>query len=360
MDSLEKFIRKVAYKFPKGYPDVNNPADRALLFELLGTKEILSETTLSRSELLKYDSRISDFVDKFLREEPFEAHQMEPVYIETLIVDGHEFTPDDDGEEIKTAIASSKKPIKITGISNDEKIESTTSVLKKTSEFGGKGSGSGTKKEDMALKDASTKLAALNNGQAVTLVVNGKAYEGITGMTSIPKTPKADFAYTAGDQKVIFVSHKDGKTAKDFQQYGGLTQTGIVNHPEVEDFIQAVKNQLQNPTEMERGSGFKRKINDPELMRKLVYGPEFNPEGPYNEDNVQVLYQGTIQYKQMDGKPGVFLVGSNHTINNPNVPEGDYAPYFYATFRRNRNQFGIKDVRFGAYTAVFRPSAKEI
>lgn len=360
MDILEKFIRKVAYKFPKGYPDMNNPEDRALLFELLGTKEPLTETTLSRSELLKYDSRIEKFVSKFLREEPFEAHNMEPVYIDTLIVDGKEFNTEDDGEEIQTAIASSKGPIKLKGISNDEAVETSTSALIKTGEFGGKGSGSGTEKEDMALADATTKLAGLNNGQAVTLIVNNKAYEGITGMTSIPKTPKADFAYKAGDTPVIFVSHKDGKTAKDFQQYGGLTQAGIVNHPEVQDFIQAVKNSLQDPTQMVGGGGFTRPIQDPELMRKLVYGPEFNAEGPYGEDNVQVLYQGTIQYKADPQNPGAFLVGSNHTINNPNVPEGDYAPTFYATFRRNRNQFGIKDIRFGAYTRAFRPSAKEI
>jgi hypothetical protein len=34
MDILEKFIRQVSYRFPKGYPDMNNEADRKLLFEL--------------------------------------------------------------------------------------------------------------------------------------------------------------------------------------------------------------------------------------------------------------------------------------------------------------------------------------
>lgn len=51
MDILEKFIRKVAYKFPKGYPDINNPEDRALLEELLGEKLILEVTE-------DYDARI--------------------------------------------------------------------------------------------------------------------------------------------------------------------------------------------------------------------------------------------------------------------------------------------------------------
>jgi hypothetical protein len=51
MDILEKFIRKVAYKFPKGYPDISNPEDRALLEELIG-ENILLEVTED------YDARI--------------------------------------------------------------------------------------------------------------------------------------------------------------------------------------------------------------------------------------------------------------------------------------------------------------
>ena len=55
MDILEKFIRKVAYKFPKGYPDINNPEDRALLEELLGEKLILEVTE-------NYDARIKQIL----------------------------------------------------------------------------------------------------------------------------------------------------------------------------------------------------------------------------------------------------------------------------------------------------------
>ena len=35
MDFLEKFIRQNCWKFPKGYPDINNPEDKKLLFRLL-------------------------------------------------------------------------------------------------------------------------------------------------------------------------------------------------------------------------------------------------------------------------------------------------------------------------------------
>ena len=53
MDALDKFLKKVSYKFPKGYPDVNNVQDMLMLEEML--KEIgipLLEVTQ------EYDTRI--------------------------------------------------------------------------------------------------------------------------------------------------------------------------------------------------------------------------------------------------------------------------------------------------------------
>jgi len=39
MDIFDKFFTKFAYKFPKGYPDMDNPSDVALL------ESLISETT---------------------------------------------------------------------------------------------------------------------------------------------------------------------------------------------------------------------------------------------------------------------------------------------------------------------------
>jgi hypothetical protein len=40
MDIIEKFIRENCWKFPKGYPDINDPEDKRLLFKLLEEIEI--------------------------------------------------------------------------------------------------------------------------------------------------------------------------------------------------------------------------------------------------------------------------------------------------------------------------------
>jgi hypothetical protein len=36
MDPIEQFLHKISYKFPKGYPDINDEQDKAILFEEIG------------------------------------------------------------------------------------------------------------------------------------------------------------------------------------------------------------------------------------------------------------------------------------------------------------------------------------
>ena len=33
MDALDKFLKQYSYKFDKGYPDIDNPKDKEMLFE---------------------------------------------------------------------------------------------------------------------------------------------------------------------------------------------------------------------------------------------------------------------------------------------------------------------------------------
>ena len=54
MDVVTEFINKIAYKFPKGYPDLNDPADKKLLESLMG----LNEEEEEEDELNKLINRI--------------------------------------------------------------------------------------------------------------------------------------------------------------------------------------------------------------------------------------------------------------------------------------------------------------
>jgi hypothetical protein len=138
MDVLEKFLYSIAYKFPKGYPDMKNEQDILILeneIKKLGIEVSLEETKLTPSELSKDAtfgggrkvSRIEILVNKISNDEPLELDR------------GGSFTVTDK----KDVLAQLQGKIKIDkaitlGVDEDGKTI-TTSDLKKTADFGGGG-----------------------------------------------------------------------------------------------------------------------------------------------------------------------------------------------------------------------------
>lgn len=71
MDSLDLFFKKYSYKFPKGYPDLNDEQDIVLLANLLeglgiNLNEILTQEAKNAKEILKkeFDLNDNNFLDK--------------------------------------------------------------------------------------------------------------------------------------------------------------------------------------------------------------------------------------------------------------------------------------------------------
>jgi hypothetical protein len=52
MDPIEKFLHKISYKFPKGYPDMNDEQDKAILFEEIGKMGINLEEVKKEFDFL--------------------------------------------------------------------------------------------------------------------------------------------------------------------------------------------------------------------------------------------------------------------------------------------------------------------
>ena len=82
MNIIEQFLRKVSYKFSKGYPDINDPKDKLMLEGMLKELGInLKETALTPSELSKDASfgknkvpRIKILIDKIKKGEELELN----------------------------------------------------------------------------------------------------------------------------------------------------------------------------------------------------------------------------------------------------------------------------------------------
>jgi hypothetical protein len=138
MDVLDLFFKKYSYKFPKGYPDMNNEQDVLLLESILRELEIgvdLEETKLSPAELSKDATfsggrkipRIEILIDKITNKESLELE------------DGGSFTVTDI-EKVLSQLKGKTKVDKaiVLGVNEDGKTI-TTSDLKKTADFGGGG-----------------------------------------------------------------------------------------------------------------------------------------------------------------------------------------------------------------------------
>lgn len=140
---------------------------------------------------------------------------------------------------------------------------------------------------------------------------------GICGIRKVTTRPlgreaKADFALTdKRGKEILYVSHKQGRTAAAFQQYGGVSEKAgtpgnprlIMDDPEVQQFFDdlyslhedATMNLGQfdtNPFDRSGRLGKRvfRFLGDPVLISRSVYGPDYGR--PFGPDNVHLLGQG--------------------------------------------------------------------
>jgi hypothetical protein len=312
-------------------------------------KLILEASSLSVKTLMKPSRSGGDrgeiFLNKILNKEPFKLLSGEEVV----------FDPKNN-KELVNALKNKKYAIFLTTKLVDTKGNTySLSKLEKTKDFGGTGTGSGTRIEVEALAGLQQQLDELG---PVNVRVGKKIYKNIVSGYKVPGTPKADLALKDESGKpVIFISHKDCCKAKNFQQYGGVAKDFSTN-PEVISFAKAVKNKIKkaNQTEMLRGGGFRRKVKDQDLALKSIYGLDFG--GPFNENNVQILMQGNLRLEKV--KDGLYDLKSAHDIFNPTIPGEGYTPYLMATYREGRNDLGIKNCRLGVYPIDTRPTTEEI
>jgi hypothetical protein len=108
MDVFDKFFRKFAYKFDKGYPDMKNEKDvlllETLVSEVLEEKFIIKETNLARSQLKKYESRVRKFVQDILTQTPFETVDGGVINVTSLVDGNTEFNLQSDEQEMFDSI----------------------------------------------------------------------------------------------------------------------------------------------------------------------------------------------------------------------------------------------------------------
>lgn len=225
---------------------------------------------------------------------------------------------------------------------NNNQIKLTD--IQKTAEFGGKGERSTVEKEDMALKELNDQINLIklkNKIGYVKIQIKNKVYD-VDFAQSTPGTPKSDFhLIDLNGKECIWISHKDGKSARDFQQWGGISQKKelkIFNSHETQKFISDLKSQY--PNGLPNATSLYRKITDDRIKMMSIYGNEYG--NSYGRQNVSIVMQGPIKLVQ---KQNAYVMTANHVHYNGEKIDGDFEPVFLAVYKGDRSDAGILGTR---------------
>jgi hypothetical protein len=308
---------------------------------------------LSLTEIKKRSARIPILVTKLVERTPFELSGSKTfiansirVYNKNVMVEA--FTPKKkDDKQFKDAInfLSKKATSSDKIVISDGIKEVTLSQIVKNQEFGGKGAGGGLIKEEAAQKDLQKEIddAIKKNNGPITIKCGKKTYSDIVGVEKTSGTPKSDFHLINNKgEAVIWISHKDGSTAKDFQQWGGISERKepkIFNHPETQKFISDLKRVY--PKGLPPATTVYRHIKDVTLKYYSVYGNMYGDK--LGEQNVTILLQGPPGLKKV-GKN--YELTANHVHFNGDSVDGDgFDPVLMAIYKGDRSDAGVKGTR---------------
>lgn len=215
--------------------------------------------------------------------------------------------------------------------------------LQKTKEFGS--AGNTTAKEDKALSDL---RAAISEEKTKSGLIElpfkvGSRKFMVYDAIQTPGTPKSDFHFVDKlGNEVFWMSHKDGKSEKDFQQWGGISEKEVpVNkHPETQIFIE--KCQALFGSRIPNATTAAMEIKDPKLQNMSVYGIDYG-KAP-GRQNVDICLQGVVSLKKIGGFYTV--TASAHVTLNGDIPHDGYEPVFMVIYKGDRSQFGVGGARF--------------
>lgn len=305
---------------------------------------------LKHTDLTKDPSRASLFVMKIKNGEEFAMAKGNPIKIDKSEVDEV-----DAGMKTK---GFNKKLRTTTG-----SYVSYPKDFLKTGEFGGKGKGSGVAAENAALKIATNNLNKVLTKEAqpsVKLKV-GKRIVDCAGIISTPnpggRDPKSDFAIVdVKGNMVAHISHKAGSTAKDFQQYGGVTD--LKGDKEIESFM---KDLIKlHPEGLKSGDTYYRKVKSKSLIQKSVYGINAGSK-KVDVNNVDEFHQGNMKFVK---KGGIYQIISTHKGIIGQNPKGPYEAILVARYNKRKGTYGslvLQNSRIGIFPmAKITKNTKEI
>lgn len=291
--------------------------------------------TLSNSDWLKYEYRIPLLIEKL---KTFSEFTVEGAGKIVFSANPHAIA------EIESRVPTRMSKVRL--VDSKTGREYGISKIVKTAEFGGKadkGVG-GTAKEDAqlaALRAAIDEAKAAEKSSTILIRVKNKTHV-VFDAASTHGTPKSDFHLLSEDGKEIcWISHKDGRTARDFQQWGGMTEKSepkIFYHPETQEFLKDLR--VAYPKGMPSGPTVFRKIKDKKLKMLSVYGNNYG--GLEGQQNVSLMLQGAVSLKKHGN---LYVIDAYHVHYNGDEMTGTYEPVLTAKYTSGRQFGGLQNTR---------------
>lgn len=206
------------------------------------------------------------------------------------------------------------------------------------------GRSAGLDEESRAMSLLSSVISAeVNSHGPIDILLPSRIVLSVVGVAKTPGTPKSDFhLYDSQNRPVCFISHKKGHLPTHFQQWGGLTESAIAEHPDVEEFADACRVKLGEL--MPPKTAVFMGIRDPLLKQMSVFGVDFGKD--FGENNVDVLLQGD---PGLERHGQAYMLTANHVHYNGDVPTGEFEPVLSMIYKGDRTNLGVKGARGSVY-----------
>lgn len=176
----------------------------------------------------------------------------------------------------------------------------------------------------------------------------------VSDVENVKGTPKADFALVDHHgHSVRYLSHKAGKTAKDFQQFGGISKHA--DHETVKSFANHLHKHYPHGISKATTVAMKLDKSNPKhkhLIHKMMYGDDYGKEHGIN--HVHEIHQGHMNLvPHENGKKGHYHLKSNNVHKSGHIPK-DMHMMIYARTSHDRSDLGFKHTRIGVSPTTSR------
>lgn len=312
---------------------------------------------LKITDLRKDENRVLNFINKVEDGSPFATVNKGDVLI--------------DAKEIYKVKLFMQADGKFPKSGSSEKVHTNKGILTipkdflKTGEFGGRGQGSGTSAETMAMNYFNKNLDELLSKLRVPeidLKINGRTVKCAQMVKTEGKyqgrEPKSDMTIVDSKGKAqAYISHKAGRTAKDYQQYGGLSYKQYANNKDIKSFMEAVRD--ANPEGLSSGQSYYRDVTDKLLIREAMYGPKYGDQPSIS--NVDEFHLGNMNLVK---KGKEYIIESVHKGTNGDIPDKTYKAIFFIRYQANRGDARaagvvVKNARVGIFPIAKKSSTSK-